>query len=123
MQKQYAVVLDILLVVLFIAIGRASHHESLKPVEVLVTAWPFILALAIGWVVMLVRKREHMGLGAGIFLWLVTWVGGLALRLSSGDSAATAFIIVAGVTLALFLIGWRMLAEVLLRNRPGTEPS
>ncbi|MCT1460220.1 DUF3054 domain-containing protein [Aestuariimicrobium sp. p3-SID1156] len=113
MQKQFAILIDILLTIVFIAIGRASHSEGLRPVEILQTAWPFLLALAIGWVVMLVRKREHMGVGAGIFLWITTWIGGIILRVASGDTAETAFIIVAGVTLAVFLIGWRLLAKLL----------
>ena len=117
MQKQIAILIDILLTIVFIAIGRASHDESLAPMQVLTTAWPFLLALAIGWVVMLVRKRDHLPVGAGIFLWITTWVGGIVLRVASGDTAATAFIIVAGITLLLFLVGWRLVYWLATRNK------
>jgi hypothetical protein len=48
-------------------------------------------------------------------VWLVTAVGGMLLRVSSGTSAAPGFIAVGSVFLAVFLFGWRLLA----RRRPA----
>lgn len=121
MQKQYAILVDLVLVVLFTVIGRASHSESLTPSGIVATAWPFVTALLVAWAVMLLRKREHLTLGAGTFVWLTTWIGGLALRVIGGDTAAVAFIIVAGVTLLVFLVGWRLIAGRLV-SRPATAP-
>ncbi|MGA4507430.1 DUF3054 domain-containing protein [Propionibacteriaceae bacterium G1746] len=114
--KQYAIIIDALLVLVFATIGRATHGESIAPVQVASTAWPFITALLVAWAVMLIRKRPHLGVGAGLFVWFTTWVGGLALRVTGGDTAATAFIIVAGVVLLVFLVGWRAIALVLDRR-------
>ena len=90
MGKQYAVLVDLLLVMVFATIGRASHSEGLTPSGILSTAWPFLTACLVAWAVMLIRKRDHLGLGAGIFTWLITWAGGLVFRVSSGDTAETA---------------------------------
>ncbi|WP_280524639.1 DUF3054 domain-containing protein [Microbacterium foliorum] len=46
--------------------------------------------------------------------------GGLLLRVVSGDTAQIAFIIVATLVLAVFLLGWRALAAF-LRRRAGRE--
>lgn len=117
MQKQYAILVDIAAVIVFATIGRASHGEGVGPRGIADTAWPFLTALLVAWAVMLIRRRDHLGIGAGVFVWFTTWVGGLALRVIGGDTAAVAFIIVAGVVLALLLVGWRALARVLGRGR------
>ena len=122
MGKQYAVLVDLLLVMVFATIGRASHSEGLTPSGILSTAWPFLTACLVAWAVMLIRKRDHLGLGAGIFTWLITWAGGLVFRVSSGDTAETAFIIVAGLVLLLFLVGWRLVAQ-LVSGRPASAPN
>lgn len=122
MQKQYAIIVDILLVAIFALVGRASHSESLTPRGVLATAWPFLVALLVAWAVMLIRKREHLGVGAGIYVWLITWVGGLALRVISGDTAAVAFIVVAGLVLGLFLVGWRLINCAVSSSRRPAHP-
>jgi Protein of unknown function (DUF3054) len=55
----------------------------------------------------------------GLFVWVVTLVGGMALRVAAGGSTALGFVVVGGITLAIFLIGWRAIA----RKRLGQEPS
>lgn len=119
MPKPYAIIVDLLLVVLFAVLGRLSHHEGIGLVGVVQTAWPFLVALLVGWAVLLWRKRDHLTPTSGVFVWLVTWVGGLVLRVVGGDTAAVAFMIVAGLMLALFLIGWRLLALLVPRGRAG----
>ncbi|WP_203566450.1 DUF3054 domain-containing protein [Aestuariimicrobium ganziense] len=118
---KHGVIIDLLLVALFALIGRASHSESLTPSGVFQTAWPFLFALVVGWAVMLVRRRRAFTLGAGVFLWVVTVAGGMVLRVSSGDTAATAFIIVATLVLGAFLVGWRLLFGRRFRET-GAEP-
>ena len=107
MHSRTAIVVDVVLVAIFALIGRASHSESLTPAGVFDTAWPFIAALIVGWVVMVVRRRPGLTVGAGVFLWIVTVVGGMALRFASGAGTATAFIVVATVVLGALLVGWR----------------
>ncbi|MGJ0390791.1 DUF3054 domain-containing protein [Microbacterium sp. CGR1] len=112
-----ALVLDAVLVLVFAVIGRASHDED--PGGFLLTAWPFIVALLVGHLVAALlpgRPRQPWSLAWGAVVWAVTVVGGLLLRVASGDTAQVAFIIVTALVLGVFLIGWRA-AAALLRRR------
>lgn len=112
-----ALVLDAVLVLVFAVIGRASHDED--PGGFLLTAWPFIVALLVGHFVAALlpgRPRRPWSLAWGAVVWAVTVVGGLLLRVASGDTAQVAFIIVATLVLGVFLIGWRAVAALLRRR-------
>ncbi|HIW30196.1 MAG TPA: DUF3054 domain-containing protein [Candidatus Luteococcus avicola] len=106
MQKQIVMLVDLVLVVVFAATGRASHSENILS-GLVHTAWPFLVACMVAWAILLLRRRPVSTVGAGVFVWLVTAVGGLVLRMSSGTSAAWSFWIVATAVLGLLLVGWR----------------
>ena len=106
-----AFVLDVLLVLAFAAVGRASHAEASSLTGVLVTAWPFLAGTVVGWLV--VRLRRHgwpVDVGPGITVWFSTLVVGMALRWFSGAGTAASFVAVAALVLAVFLLGWRFAA-------------
>ncbi len=106
-----ALVLDLLLVVVFATIGRATHADGLSLTGVLATAWPFLTGTLMGWtVVRLLRKDWPLEVGPGITVWVATVVFGMALRQLSGEGTAGAFIVVATLVLGVFLVGWRALA-------------
>jgi hypothetical protein len=97
--------LDVLLVVVFAALGRASHAEENAFVGALGTAWPFLVGLALGWA--LVRWRSGhwpRTVGNGIPVWACTLLGGMLLRAVTGQGTAPSFVLVAGSVLALFLL-------------------
>jgi hypothetical protein len=52
-----------------------------------------------------------------VLIWAVTVVLGLLLRAVSGQGTALPFIIVATLTLALFLLGWRSVLALVRRAR------
>lgn len=56
-------------------------------------------------------------LGAGVAVWLYTVIGGMLLRAISGQGVQTAFVIVASIVLAVFLVGWRVVVALILRRR------
>ncbi len=110
--------LDVVLVLVFVAFGRQSHDEGITLAGTLGTAWPFLVGLVIGWLIMR-AWRAPLGIALpGVVLWASTLVLGMLLRVISGAGIALPFIIVAAVTLALFLIGWRALAAGFRRIRP-----
>lgn len=112
-----ALLLDAVLVLVFAVIGRASHDED--PGGFLITAWPFIVALLLGHLVAALlpgRPRRPWSLAWGAVVWIVTVVGGMLLRVVSGDTAQVPFIIVATIVLGVFLVGWRALAGLLRRR-------
>ena len=105
---QLALGLDTFFVVLFVAIGRREHERDSAIAGLIGTATPFVIALAVAWLVL--RAWQHpTNWRTGVGVWAITVVVGMLLRnLVFNDGTATAFVIVATVFLALFLIGWRL---------------
>lgn len=113
-----AFVLDVLLVVLFAAIGRRSHDESGAAAGVLSTAGPFLAGLVLGWVVSLaVRRSAPVSVNSAVSVWFATVFFGMVLRVLTGRGIAVSFVIVASVVLAVFLLGWRWAAGFIARRR------
>lgn len=116
----YAFFADLVLVVIFAVIGRASHNEGIlgdAGLGLLETVWPFAVALVFAWLVTLAFRRPLAVLRTGVPIWLITVAAGMLLRALSGQGTALAFIIVATLTLLLFLVGWRVVAAAVVRSR------
>lgn len=110
-------VLDLVLVLVFVAIGRATHDEGVTAAGMVSTGWPFVVALLVGWLAA-VAWRSPQGLRTGAIVWIITVVGGLGLRVGlTEETAEVPFIIVATITMALLLLGWRLFAHLLLSRR------
>jgi hypothetical protein len=119
-----AFVVDVVAILVFAILGRSSHDEANTLLGVLSTAWPFLAGATIGHAVC--RIAAPLGGDAaarrpGVVVWAGTLVGGTVLRLASGDTAAWTFVVVAGVVLALFLVGWRSLFRKVQRARTRTD--
>ena len=112
----FALGLDILLVIAFAAVGRASHDSDVWT-GLGQTAWPFLAALAAGWLVTRAWRAPAAPVRTGLGVWAVTVAGGMLLRAASGQGTAFAFIVVAAVTLLIALVGWRVFAAVVRRAR------
>lgn len=108
MRKPYAVALDLVLVLLFAVLGRSAHHESLAPMGVLRTAWPFLIGCIVGWIVVATMMRRLNAWQAGLVIWIDTLVLGMLLRLLGDDGAHWSFVVVAAVALLVLLVGWRV---------------
>lgn len=112
-----AAAVDVVAVVAFAATGRASHDEAAFGLGLVTTAWPFVAALALGWLVTRAWRAPVAVVRTGIPLWLITVAGGMLLRFASGQGTAPAFVIVATLTLCLLLVGWRGVATLVARRR------
>lgn len=111
---------DSILTVLFVAIGRSTHQGAIFGPwgrELLSTAWPFVVALTVGWLLSKSWRRPTAILRVGIPLWLTTVVGGLVLRAVTGGGTALPFVLVAATTLLIFLVGWRLLFSAFRKVR------
>ena len=110
-----AAVLDLLMVVLFAAIGRRSHEEATALSGLVHTAWPFVVGAAIGWVVTFALYRNKFDafliVPTGIVVWVMTVAVGMVLRALTGQGTAGSFIIVATISTAVLLLGWRALTR------------
>jgi len=113
-----ALLVDLALVVVFAAIGRATHDgDVLGPggAGLATTAWPFLVALVLGWLLVRAWRAPLAPVRTGVPVWAITVVVGILLRAVSAQGVAPAFIIVATLTLALFLVGWRGIARLASR--------
>jgi hypothetical protein len=111
-----AYVADVALVTLFAATGRASHREDVIG-GLMVTAWPFAVALTVGWLVTRAWRHPFAPLRTGAMLWVVTVAGGMLLRVVSDQGVQAAFVTVAATMLGALLIGWRAVATLVVRRR------
>jgi hypothetical protein len=96
-------------IVVFAAIGRANHDESTAAHGIWHTAWPFLLGAALGLAATAYARTSPTSVRAGVRVWVWTLVIGMVVRAATGAGTAVAFVIVAAIVLAAFLIGWRAL--------------
>ena len=110
-----AAIVDAVLVGTFVLIGRASHNEG--PLGTLVTLWPFLAGLAIGWTGARAWRTPFRLRWTGLTIWAATVIVGMLLRGMSGQGVHLGFVIVTTVVLAIFLLGWRGIAQFVLRRK------
>lgn len=102
-----AVIADVVAVLVFAAIGRANHDESVGAAGVWHTAWPFLVGAGAGLALTAYQRLEPTGLRAGFRVWGGTVVVGLVVRHVAGGGTPIDFVIVAAIVLGAFLVGWR----------------
>ncbi|MBT2208466.1 MULTISPECIES: DUF3054 domain-containing protein [Actinomadura] len=117
MRNLVAGLLDVCGVLVFVAIGRASHEEAGSVAGFAGTAWPFLVGLAAGWGIVRAWRRPGGLAPVGVGVWMTTVVVGMVLRVVSGQGTAFAFVLVALAFLALVLLGWRAVGTRLAPQR------
>lgn len=118
-----ALALDLASVLLFVLIGRASHHHRDDVEGVASTTWPFLAGLGAGWMVLAARGRDTApGAGrsplsaqSGALVCASTVLVGMVLRVLTGQGTAPAFV---GVSTG-FLGGCTLGGRALVRRRAG----
>lgn len=115
-----AALVDVVAVVLFVAIGRASHHHSDTVGGFLSTLWPFAAGVGVGWVVS--SRRSLWRLRAGITVCGVTVAVGMALRVVAGQGTALAFVVVALTFLGAVMLFGRVMAVRLIHPSVDRAP-
>ena len=96
-----AVVLDVCCVLVFVAIGRASHTKGEALAGIASTSWPFLCGLAAGWAASRAWRRPLALRPAGLAVWLNLLDGQIAHALNPirhrPRAAATAASLVHGI--------------------------
>ena len=69
MNRTVAIVLDMVLVVAFAALGRASHAEALDVAGLSRTALPFLAGALLAWITLIMRRGDGTTLSSGVFVW------------------------------------------------------
>ncbi|MGH4010520.1 MAG: DUF3054 domain-containing protein [Pseudonocardiaceae bacterium] len=106
---------DVLAVLVFAVLGRSSHAEAVDAFGVLATAAPFLVGLLLGWLVMRVW-RAPLRLPAGMAVWAGVVIVGLGVRAAFTHRLPLTFALIAAVSLALLLLGWRTVARLIARS-------
>jgi hypothetical protein len=108
-------------VVLFAAVGRASHAEGVTGPGVAEVAWPFLVGAAAGTLAGRTWRRPS-ALSSGAYVWVGALIGGMLLRALTGGGVQVSFVVVTAVVLAVLVLGWRLLYG-LVRSRRLPTPS
>lgn len=111
-----ALATDLLLVLIFVLIGRRSHDEENQISGLLVTFWPFAVGALLGWAASLGWRRPLALWPTGVAVWVSAVAVGMLLRIASGQGVQWSFVIVATVVLGVFLLGWRALVALRARR-------
>ncbi len=113
---------DALAVLVFAAIGTRSHQEDLGLVGVLEVAAPFLVGGLVG--ALVARTwQDPLSLRRGVAVWIGAVVVGMLLRWAFVDPPPLSFVIVATVSLAVLVLGWRgaVLGIIRLRARRARQ--
>lgn len=111
-----ALAADLVCVIVFCTIGRRSHAEGLTVAGIAETAWPFLTGTLAGWLAARAWQRPTSLYPTGLIVWVVTVAVGMLLRKATSVGTAPSFIVVASITTAVLLLGWRAIAMVLARR-------
>jgi len=114
---------DAILVLVFAAIGRDAHQRADVVTGVFSTAWPFLAGAAIGWLAVRAWRAPLQIWPAGVGVWIGTVAGGMLLRAATGQTVVLAFIIVALISLAILLLGYRAVIALVVRARRRSRRS
>lgn len=118
---------DVVVVLLFVGIGRSNHHHGLRLGGFVSTTWPFAIGLGLGWLVVTVWPGAAPGGGSsvkgGMVVTVTTVAVGMILRVWAGQGTAVAFVIVALVFLGATMTGWRFLMAHVNRRKPAKAGS
>ena len=120
--RRAVAVIDVVAVLSFVAIGRTVHTRGGGVGGLASTAWPFLVGLAVGWVVARAWTRPSAVFPTGVTVWPVCVGVAMVLRAVSDQGVAAAFVVVALAFVGLGLLGWRAVAG-LVGARPGPSGS
>jgi peptidoglycan/LPS O-acetylase OafA/YrhL len=111
-----ALVADILCVIVFCTIGRRSHAEGLTVSGVAHTAWPFLAGAAVGWLLIGGWRKPFTFIPTGVVVWVCTVAVGMLLRKATSAGVSASFVVVASLSTAVLLLGWRAAAALFRRG-------
>lgn len=102
--------LDVLVIVVFVLLGRRSHDEAERVTGFLRVGWPFAVGLGV--------SALAAGAWRSPFAWkrvVIAWIGTVALGMVmriviQGRAFKPAFVIVATVFVGAGMLGWRAIA-------------
>jgi hypothetical protein len=117
---------DLVSVLAFAVIGRASHEDGLTASGVVETAWPFVVGVIGGWAGVFIARMAPLSFPAAAMMLVKTVILGCVIRVVFTDgNAPLSFVAVATVFLGVCFFGWRFAVRQLSgrANRASTPAS
>jgi len=111
-----ALLADVVSVIVFCTIGRRSHAEGLTVAGIAQTAWPFLAGAGVGWLLIGGWRRPFTVIPTGVVVWVCTVAVGMLLRKATSAGVSTSFVVVASLSTAVLLLGWRSVAALFRRG-------
>ncbi len=111
----YAAIADLLLILAFAAIGRDAHARGDIIGGAFMTAWPFLAGAAIGWIALRAWRTPLVLWPSGVGIWIGAVIFGMLLRAATGQTVVLPFVIVALISLGVFLLGYRAVTALVIR--------
>jgi uncharacterized membrane protein len=111
-----AAVADLLLILVFAAIGRDAHARGDILSGAFATAWPFLAGAAIAWTLLRVWRAPLALWPSGVAVWVGAVFIGMVLRAVTGQTVVLPFVLVALISLGVFLLGYRAIAALVIRT-------
>ncbi len=108
------IIVDLILVLVFALLGLWSHHGGWDAVTYIRIASPFVLAYAAAAIWTGIWRTAHVFWPQGVYVWLITVLGGIGLRYLFGDGIAVPFQLVTAGSLAVLLLGRRMVSNFIV---------
>ena len=98
---------DLAVLLVFVAIGRRTHHSGSDGAGYVGVLWPFAAGLVAGWLVAGLASAP-LAWRRSVPAWLVTVGVGMALRVGvAGHAFKLSFTIVAFLFVGAGMLGWR----------------
>lgn len=121
MSNRASFITDLVMIFVFALLARIAHNSQDLPLSflgVLNTAWPFWLGMLLAWAYIAYRRLPGAAVSpAGLIAWIVSVIVGLAIwGIKHQAVPHWSFIIVASVTSAILLLGWRGIARLRARK-------
>lgn len=111
-------VADLVCLLAFAIGGKGSHEAGDSDWVVLVIVWPYAVAAGVAHAGLVARGRPtRRAWPEGVVVLAVTYALGMLLRAVSGRGLAPGFLVVAGLYLAVTMLGWRGLVQFATRRR------
>lgn len=117
LRRALPIVVDLVCVLAFAFGGKSAHESHAGLGTVLAIAWPYVVALAVGWVAAIWNGMRGLQVWpGGVLILVTTYALGMLLREVEGRGFATGFLIVAACFLALTMLGWRAIWALIRRR-------
>ncbi|WP_193103180.1 DUF3054 domain-containing protein [Brachybacterium sp. FME24] len=111
-----ALVGDLLVVILFVAVGFVQHGTPLTSENIFLVGWPFAVGVLLGHLAIRAWRAPFRIWPHGVFVWAITLATSMAIRTLFSAGTEVSFLIVTAVTTAVLMLGWRAIALFATRS-------